>query len=155
MPDERLHPEDCRRPGRGRTLQPGALPADGGARHDRGAVHAAPGECSLLWQETGGWHGGGLAYHAPFPYQVGQEPRETPCEYVPGGQCFYDVSYTGSESILRQWWDAGRDDDVVWRAAELLYREFFVDMTPEEHLRTPEEFLEALAKLVDDEETGK
>ncbi|MDP9843286.1 hypothetical protein [Streptosporangium lutulentum] len=114
-----------------------------------------PENAPLLWQETGGWHGGGLAYHAPFPYQVGQEPRETPCEYVPGGQCFYDVSYTGSESILRQWWDAGRDDDVVWRAAELLYREFFVDMTPEEHLRTPEEFLEALAKLVDDEETGK
>lgn len=89
----------------------------------------------LFWQETGGWHGGGVAYHAPFPYQVGQEPRETPCEFVPGGRCFYDVAYAGSEILLRQWWDAGRDDDVVWRAAELMYREFFVDTAPEQHQR--------------------
>jgi hypothetical protein len=82
---------------------------------------------ATLWPETGGWYSGGIAHHAPFPYQDGQESRHDPCEYVPGGRCFYDVTYWHrSHELLRRWWDAGRDDEVIWQEAEDRYLAFFV-----------------------------
>ncbi|MEV4749044.1 hypothetical protein AB0K21_21920 [Streptosporangium sp. NPDC049248] len=143
---------------------------DGGETGRSGVVHyllqgehgtvdvmlmSPPEGAAVFWRETGGWHGGGVAYHAPFPYQVGQEPREDLCKFVPGDRCYYDVSYSGAENVVQQWWDVGQDNEVIWRYAEVLYQEFFVDTAPAEHLRDPEELLAELAKLIDDKEAGE
>ncbi len=79
-----------------------------------------------LWPHTGGWHGAGVAYHAPFPFHDGQKPRAVPCEYVPGGQCYHDVKYDHPEELTRRWWAAGRDNEVIWQDAEDRYVAFFV-----------------------------
>ncbi|MEV0149709.1 MULTISPECIES: hypothetical protein [unclassified Nonomuraea] len=97
---------------------------------------------AFLWPETGGWHGAGVAYHAPFPFQDDQEPRQEPCEYVLGGRCFYDVTYSHPEDLTRAWWEAGRDDEMIWREAEDRYLAFFTAR-------------ELLAKAFDDQECAE
>ncbi|MFF0770955.1 hypothetical protein ACFYUK_18870 [Nonomuraea wenchangensis] len=101
-----------------------------------------PAGVSTLGWETGGWHDAGIAYHAPFRYQDAQE-FEPDCEYVPGGRCYYGVINSHPEELVRRWWDAGRDDEVIWEAAEDRYLTFFIVGR------------ELLAKAFDDQEAGQ
>ena len=41
-----------------------------------------------------------LGYHSPKPMYEGQEPIESECSYVGGGQCFYDGSTLAAEPLF-------------------------------------------------------
>jgi hypothetical protein len=79
----------------------------------------------------GGWMGGSVIYHSPHPLYEGRRPLRGDCPYVPGGRC-YQSGLDIPQNFPREWWAAGRDDEVIWRTLELSYRRFFVEATPEE-----------------------
>ncbi len=81
----------------------------------------------------GGWSGADFGYHSPKPLYPGHESLQEECDLVPGGgQCYYSGSSIPAMNLVQQWWRAGQDDEVIWRAAELAYRAKFLDDLPTE-----------------------
>lgn len=62
----------------------------------------------------------GVSFHTPGPFYAGQDGPQ-PCEYLPGGVCYSDVTYTGADPLMAAFLDHG--PHAVWAALARFYSE--------------------------------
>jgi hypothetical protein len=65
---------------------------------------------------------GPIALHFP---EAPASQNAAPCDLLPGGQCWVDVTFVGGRDLYRAWVDEGRDDEVVWGALESWHADRF------------------------------
>ncbi|MFI6909682.1 hypothetical protein ACIBKY_51065 [Nonomuraea sp. NPDC050394] len=73
----------------------------------------------------GGWQPTILGIHAPHS-RDDADHHDPACAYVTGG-CYFNGDGELAYGLLQEWARAGYDDDVIWRAIELIYCEVFLD----------------------------
>lgn len=56
------------------------------------------------------WMGVDVGYHSPVPQYTGQ--TSTPCDLLPGHECYYDGSSLAAESVAEEYVSKG--PDAVW-----------------------------------------